>query len=59
MLRYCYRCFAELAGWRANDRRLKERVTVQLVDGRRNVSLAEWAPDVAISRERQKSEAQR
>lgn len=52
LLRYCYRCFAELCGWRAHDKRLKGRVLVNLTDDGRDVGLAEWVPDAALSRER-------
>jgi hypothetical protein len=58
MLRYCYRCFAELCGWRTNDKRLKQRVTVNLTNDGKDIGLTEWVPDVAISRERERARRQ-
>jgi hypothetical protein len=55
MLRYCYACFAALLGWEANDPRLRRRGGVALTDDGRHVGEAEWVPDVAISRERQRT----
>lgn len=52
LMRYCMPCFAELAGWRRNDRRLRERVTVQLHDDGEPIGLAEWVPDCAAAKER-------
>jgi len=49
MLRLCYRCFAELAGWKANDKRVRQRCPVQLTDGGRDLSVTEWVPDCSSS----------
>lgn len=50
LMRYCRQCFAEMAGWRANDHRLKEVVTIELHDDGRDLGLSQWVPD-CVSKE--------
>lgn len=44
MLNYCFRCFADIAGWCASDPRLKRRSQVQLMSGAQTLGITEWVP---------------
>lgn len=57
MMRFCRRCFAHIVGWPEDDPRVKQITPVQLMSGSEKLSIAQWVPDVAISRARQKAHA--
>jgi hypothetical protein len=47
LIRWCLGCIAKQLGWGRQDRRLRERVLIELHNDGRHIGVAEWIPDCA------------
>lgn len=47
-VRFCVRCFAALIGVPAKDRRLRDRLLIDLHDSGAHLSVTEWVPDLVL-----------
>jgi hypothetical protein len=48
MVRLCVPCIAAIIGWAPKDRRLRDRVLIDLHDSGAHLNVTEWVPDLVL-----------